>query len=176
MMVFTSPVSVYFLALTSFLIPHEELSTFPDQYIFVLQYWVSSSSHTAISGEFSVTEATLDSLSAWTCWYCSSESVPKNTHSCMGPLSNVWRQERNVESVAGPGPRPPTGWDTLTKMTYDVCSPQPGQPQLMVWCLIQTWRGTTISSWCTPCTPPWTWSWYPDTHPGLDCRHMAAPT
>ena len=118
----------------------------------------------------------LDSLSAWTCWYCSSESVPKNTHSCMGPLSNVWRQERNVESVAGPGPRPPTGWDTLTKMTYDVCSPQPGQPQLMVWCLIQTWRGTTISSWCTPCTPPWTWSWYPDTHPGLDCRHMAAPT
>ena len=63
MMVFTSPVSVYFLALTSFLIPHEELSTFPDQYIFVLQYWVSSSSQTAISGEFSVTEATFKNIS-----------------------------------------------------------------------------------------------------------------
>ena len=57
-------------------------------------------------------------------------------------------------SVAG-WARPPTGWDTLTKMTYDVCPGSPGWAAPVNGPMSDlTWRGSPLAS-CTPCTPTW---------------------
>ena len=77
-------------------------------------------------------------------------------HSCMWPLSNVWRLETDAECwvlLAGPGPpQAETHWQKWLMM----CAPalQAGPAPVNGPMSDLTWRGSPLAS-CTPCTPTW---------------------
>ena len=97
-------------------------------------------------------------------------------HSCMWPLSNVWRLETDAECWVLPRPGPPQAETHWQKWLMMCALP------LLAWAAPVngpvsdlTWRGSPLAP-CTPCTPPWARYWPQLTIYSLDCRHMAAPT
>ena len=118
-------VSLDYVALTSFL-----MRNFPDQYLFVLQYWVSSS--TAIRGNIRYGQHKSKKT------HRKLVSIPACDH-CL--MCGDWRQTRNVECCwLGPGPpQAETHWQKWLMMCSLSQLGPPGPHQLMVWCLI--WHG-----------------------------------